>query len=221
MDTLYIALIGDIKDSKQLEDRYTIQVKLRKILEQINVEYEKDITSKFLITLGDEFQGLLNNGNNLLKIIQEIQMKIYPVKVRFGIGVGKISTMINPEMALGADGPGYYNARKAIEELKHNEKRKKVVLADIRIEMNSDKLIQSTLINTVFELMKAIETKWSERQREIIWDMMIHQDGQKNSALRLGITQSAVQKALASGRYYVYMKAIENLQKVLGETTND
>ena len=42
------------------------------------------------------------------------------MKLRFGIGVGEISTVINPEMALGADGPGYYNARKAIEDLKYN-----------------------------------------------------------------------------------------------------
>ena len=33
-------------------------------------------------------------------------------------------------MALGADGPGYYNARRAIELLKENEKKnKKVVIS--------------------------------------------------------------------------------------------
>ena len=221
MNTVYIALIGDIKESRCLENRFEIQMKMKRILEKINKDYEKDISSKFLITLGDEFQGLLNNGNNLLKIIQDIQIMLHPVKLRFGIGVGEISTVINPEMALGADGPGYYNARKAIEDLKYNEKRKKAVLADVRIEMNSNTSVQSMLINTIFELMKAIEIEWSERQREIIWDMIKHQDGQKNSAMRLGITQSAVQKALASARYYTYVKAIDNLEKVLGEITND
>ena len=79
MNTVYIALIADIKESRCLENRFEIQMKMKRILEKINTEYEKDISSKFLITLGDEFQGLLNNGNNLLKIIQDIQMMLHPV----------------------------------------------------------------------------------------------------------------------------------------------
>lgn len=31
--------------------------------------------------------------------------------MRFGIGIGSISTKINSEISIGADGPGYYKAR--------------------------------------------------------------------------------------------------------------
>lgn len=60
------------------------------------------------------------------------------VKIRFGIGVGDITTHINKEMPLGADGLGYYQARAAIEYLKQNEKRKQTNPADIRIEVDGD-----------------------------------------------------------------------------------
>ena len=55
---LYTAIIGDIKGSKKLKDRWEVQNKLRTVLEEINDAYREDIASVFSITLGDEFQRL-------------------------------------------------------------------------------------------------------------------------------------------------------------------
>lgn len=88
------------------------------MLTQINQKYKEQIASKFLITLGDEFQGLLLNGSQALTIVEELKRKMYPIEIRFGIGVGEITTKIDREKALGADGPSYYYARNAIEQLK-------------------------------------------------------------------------------------------------------
>lgn len=211
----FIAIIGDIRNSRELESRKEIQDKLNKTLKEINVKYEEDIESKFVITLGDEFQGLLSKGGQLLHVIQDIRMQLYPVEVRFGIGIGEITTDINTEMALGADGPGYYRARDAIEIIKANEKKNRTVVADIRLENDNEK--QKILINTIFELVRVIEQEWTERQREIIWNIWQYQDGQQKTAQRMGITQSAVHKALVKGNYYVYEKTLKNVGEVLGE----
>lgn len=216
-ETPFIAMIGDIRDSKKIEVRKEIQIKLKKVLDEINQKYKKEIMSKFIITLGDEFQGLLLSGKELLNIIEEIKINLYPVELRFGIGIGKITTDIDTEMALGADGPGYYKARESIEIMKENEKKNRTVISDIHLEKERDDQNQVLLINTVFELIKAIEQKWTERQREIIWDMLQYQDGQQKTAQRMGITQSAVHKALVKGNYYVYEKALKNVEHILGE----
>lgn len=213
----FTVVIGDIRDSRMLQSRKAVQDKLKNILGEINRKYDRLIASKFLITLGDEFQGVLSDTENVLKIIEEIRMSLYPVELRFGIGIGEITTDINTEMSLGADGPGYYKAREAIEIMKENEKKNKTVVSDIRLETqkNSDK--QVILINTIFELVKAIERRWTERQREIIWNMLQYQDGQQKVADRLGITQVTVHKALVKGNYYVYEKAMRNVGNLLGE----
>jgi hypothetical protein len=212
-----IAIIGDIRKSRLLPERKEVQDKLKMVLDEINLKYEGDISAKFLITLGDEFQGLLSNGKYALKIIQEIRMQLCPTEVRFGIGVGKITTEINTDMALGADGPGYYNARDAIEILKKNEKKNKAVLSDIRLAMEGENAKQTVLVNTIFELMKSMEQTWTGRQKEVIWDMLKNQDNQNNVANRLGISQSSVQKSLAKGHYYVYENAMKNVAGILGE----
>lgn len=211
----FIAIIGDIRNSRELDSRKKIQDKLNETLEEINIKYQDDIESKFVITLGDEFQGLLSSGKILLHVIQDIRMQMHPVEIRFGIGIGEITTDINTEMALGADGPGYYRAREAIETIKSNEKKKRTVVADIRLENDNEK--QKILINTIFELIRVIEQDWTERQREIIWNLLQYRDSQQGTALRMGITQSAVHKALTKGNYYVYEKALKNVEEFLGE----
>lgn len=215
----YLAIIGDIKKSRQLEERKKVQVQLNDVLTQINQKYKEQIASKFLITLGDEFQGLLLNGSQALTIVEELKRKMYPIEIRFGIGVGEITTKIDREKALGADGPSYYYARNAIEQLKKNENRSKRISADIRIEMSDES--RGILLNTIFELLKALEDTWTDRQREIIQDMLQHQDGQKNVADRFGIYQSAVQKVMVAGNYYTYENALENVQMTLEELWND
>lgn len=213
----HIAIIGDIKDSKKLNNRNEVQKKLIHVLDEINEKYKDDISSKFIVTLGDEFQGLLCNGANTMQILFEIERQMYPVKLRFGVGIGEISTDIIREMSIGADGPGYYNARKAIERLKSDEKRKQTNPADIRIEITDNNQASAILINTILTLMTAIKETWTDRQREIIWDMLEHQDSQSDVARRLSIKQPTVQKSLSKGKYFAYKEAFDTIEKALKE----
>ena len=136
----YYAIIGDIKRSKKIENRCEIQEKLKKILDNVNSIYNNDISAKFLITLGDEFQGLLEITAPILEIIKYIQREIYPIKLRFGVGIGNVSTLINHEAAIGADGPAFYAAREMIEFLREQEKKLKKQAADIQISVYEKKM---------------------------------------------------------------------------------
>lgn len=213
----YIAVIGDIKGSKKILDRNAVQLRLQDTLHMINETYEGDIASKFMVTLGDEFQGLLGKGSNAMYMISEIERRMYPVKIRFGIGVGAITTQINRDMAIGADGPGYYKAREAIEILRLDENKKQAAQADIRIAFEGENQREERLLNTIFELLTAIKEAWSERQREVISDMQKHQDGQIHAAVRLKVQQSTIQRILAKGNYYTYKEALNTIGMVLEE----
>jgi len=213
----YIAVIADIKGSKTIENREEVQKKLKKTLLNLNKKYSTFIASKFTITLGDEFQGLLFNGVKIIPIISEIEQEMYPITIRYGIGIGEITTQIDPDLAIGADGPGYYRAREALEFLKQIEKKKQAGKATIRIEAVEKQFPPIELINTIFTLLTAIKDSWTERQRETIWNMLNYQDSQIAVAERLGITQPSVQKNLVKGSYYEYKDALDVVQKILSE----
>ena len=213
----YIAIIGDIKGSKAIKNRKEVQENLAMVLNEINDHYSDEIASRFMITLGDEFQGLLLNGTSVMKIISRIEGRLDPVKLRFGIGVGEITTKINPYMAIGADGPGYHKARAAIEYLKENEKRKQSGVSDIRLELEGENQEPQIFINTIFGLMAALKASWTNRQREIIQDMLEHRNNQTETAKRLNIKQPTVSKVLVTGNYYAYEEAFDTIEKALGE----
>lgn len=216
----YYAIIGDIKRSKKIENRCEIQEKLKKILDNVNSIYNNDISAKFLITLGDEFQGLLEITAPILEIIKYIQREIYPIKLRFGVGIGNVSTLINHEAAIGADGPAFYAAREMIEFLREQEKKLKKQAADIQISVYEKKCFETEEINVMFSLLKIIEDSWTEKQRYTIWDMMIHQGSQKMCAERMDITQSTVARRLADGKYIIYQRTMEVIDEAIRRLGN-
>ena len=213
----YIAIIGDLKHSQQVENRGEMQKKLQDTLSRINRLYAEDIAAKFTITLGDEFQGLLSAGKSVLDILLDIEREMYPQQIRFGIGIGEITTEINPEIAIGADGPAYYMARKAIDFLKESESKNQVSRSYIRIEQEGEPHATVLLINTMLSLLTTLRDSWTDRQREVIWDLLVHKDSQSEAALRLDISQSSVQKNLTGGNYYAYAETRATIKSALSE----
>lgn len=200
----YIVIIGDIKKSKQISDRNCIQKKFESCLNEINANYKNDIAANFLITLGDEFQGVLSAGKNLFKIIDHIKSSIYPQKLRFGIGIGQISTDLN-NIALGSDGPAYYAARRSIEYLHQLEKTEKLKTQDIYVDIYNSYNSIVDEINMFLKLSYLIEYSWNDKQRNT-YKMLNRYPKQIDCAKALGVTQSAVAKRLASGNYKTYQE---------------
>lgn len=220
----YIAIIGDIKNSKIITNRNQVQEKLNIVLKYINETYYTDIEARFIITLGDEFQGLLKNFDHILDITQYIQREMYPVNLRFGIGVGKIYTKIFYEAAIGADGPAYYAAREMVKQLREQEKKLKKQAADIQVSIYNTENFEIVKINTILKLIKILENGWSEKQRFTIWDIEINGGSQKECAKRLGTTQSTIARRLADGNYLTYEHVKNVASKALiqlGEIQSD
>ena len=211
---MYFAVIGDIKNSRKIKDRFQVQEQLQQILEEINSEFDNYIAAKFIVTLGDEFQGLLNSTQPIITIIERIMLKMYPVKIRFGIGFGGISTKINPEMALGADGTAYYHARNMINEIKKNQKGRMSAQTSVKISADGNVSVVA-LANNTFSLWHLIQEKWTQKQVRLILETVICENNQREVARRLGIVQSTVQRGLKSSGYYSYLHTKRALEEVL------
>jgi hypothetical protein len=217
----YVAIIGDIIQSKKLDNRKDSQIKLQDVLNSINKKYVKDIASNFMITLGDEFQGLLKCGENTINIISEIELEMYPVQIRFGIGTGEITTNINRDFPIGSDGPAYHNARKMIESLKNMEKKIKAGYSNIMIATQGDNSSADMLLNSIFSLCATIKKKWTKRQREIVFAYIKSENSQIKAAEKLEIKQSSVNKGLSGAEYYSYKNALDIISTVLSEIKAD
>lgn len=213
---MYFAIIGDIINSKKLSNRTEIQEKLDYILEQINIDYSDDIAANFLITLGDEFQGLLLSSKYLFEIIDKIKFYMYPIIIRFGVGIGNIDTKIKKEMALGADGPAYHHARKMIDEIKFSNKSNSKISdsTNIKIKATDEDIIVS-LINNNLCLCSFIESKWTDKQRVLIQKVIFSIKTQREIAKEFELVQSSVQRRLKHSGYYDYIHVKQNINNIL------
>lgn len=211
---MYIAVIGDLVRSRQLAGRDDVQNQLKKILVEINETYEDELASSFIITLGDEFQGLLQAPGSLLRILFEIKEELYPVKVRFGVGLGKITTEIDPSQSLGADGPAYHAARAMINEVKREEKGKRARTTDIMVGRTvQDEAL--TAVNAGLTLMHFMEESWTDKQRENISDSILRGLNQSEIAEMRGLYQSTIHRSLVSAGFYEYEQAFRDFQLLI------
>lgn len=211
---LYIAIIADIIGSKSISDRNDVQRQLEKVLEQVNTTYRYAIASQFIITLGDEFQGVLHDGSAVMRILDRIQREMYPVTFRFGIGVGSLSVPLQTHTSLGSDGSAFHLARASIEGVQALESKKAESKTNMLIGIEDNENI-TALLNTIFKLTWALQASWTLRQREVIGTLQQYNETQTEIAKRLGIVQSSVQKSLTSSQYYAYKEATGTVSHTL------
>lgn len=207
----YISIVGEVVDTKE----HTKE--LNEALREMNRKYEATMKAKFMATINHEFQGIVCKGDSLLPILFDLKNRLYPLRVRIGIGIGEIEEESLSEWSITVKGAGYEKAREALEDLRMRKKRKQVGHADVRAAMCEDSSERMNLINTILMLLTTIEDGWSDRQREIISLMMRRKEKQTDVAKKLGITQSTVQKSLTAGNYYVYEEAFQALNRVFSE----
>jgi DNA-binding CsgD family transcriptional regulator len=112
----YIAIIGDMVNSRDFTraQRARIQIRFTGLVEKFNHRFQSSLRSQFVVTLGDEFQGLMKDPSVITDIIWDLEQRRELPQFRVGIGFGQIDTKI-PDKAINLDGPAFHNARAAIE----------------------------------------------------------------------------------------------------------
>ena len=203
--TTYCAIIGDINSSRSLPDRAKVQRKFTAALGKINKEFRGSIASGFLVTLGDEFQGLLTAPGESYDLIRRFEDLMEPVRFAFGVGVGTLSTPLKREKALGMDGEAFHRARKALGEAKRRRRT-------ICYSLGSDR---DNVVNALVALMDRQWLRLTLRQRQIM--RLLNEQSAKDVARRLRITVQAISKAKHSGAMTELEEASAALRRILGE----
>jgi len=201
-EEIYLAVIADVVRSRTIIDRGAFQKQLARAIASINKSYARTIASKFVLTVGDEFQGLLTNADQIVEILASFRSAIHPVELRVGIGVGRISTPLRPE-ALGMDGACFHHARAALERAASRETPVEVEAGTLR-----------ELFSIYAVLYGALRGLWTERQRQVIDLAMSGLEG-KAIASRLSISPPAVTQHLNAARWNAMEEATRDWQRAL------
>ena len=205
----FLAVIGDLRRSREDRERLRTQTLLERALKEVNATFAGNLSSRFIITLGDEFQGLLRMPSGIFDVIREIDRILEGLPLRYGLGWGALSTDLR-EQALGMDGPCFHRAREAMGIAK--QKGESVVVAGFGRE-------QDEAINRVLFLMNSVKRRWKPAQAETV-RLMRTGRMQKEVARLRGVSTSVVSETLKAAQYRK-LHGAESAVKILMELFAD
>jgi len=209
----YLAVIGDIRASREHEGRAALQRTLVAGLESVNREFAEALAARFVVTLGDEFQGLLGEAGPAVEVLMALDNVLRGVPLRYALGWGTLSTPLREE-AVGIDGPCFHRAREAMV-LAKKEDRDIVVSGFGR---------DDGTLNALFSLVGVIRSGWKPVQRETVEAVRRAATSREVAAAR-GVAESTVSKALRAAHYRPVLAGEQAIADIMrrygGESTPD
>lgn len=156
-----VVIIADVRGSRQMaqDERYEGQLFLKSAIIQVNEEFSDVLEAPFMITRGDEFQGVLRDLEHAFIAMLEFERLLFPLQLRYGIGRGMIQKM-GSKIPIEMDGPAFHRANEALNDVK-----KKKHFMHCHIESTNTNL----MVNTILSLLGAIKGRWNEVAFERYW----------------------------------------------------
>jgi len=185
-------IIGDIKKSRSVRNWSEVVTRLGGTLRDVNGEFSDDILVHFRLTVGDEFQGALNNPGNAYRTYLRIKHRL-PVDFYWGIGIGGVEKPLSEE--IGMRGTAFYRARDAVQLCKRKNREIMIISAETVGRMDR-------IANTLFYFLQSLEGSWTKRQREVIDHLRAHPDyTYEQLASNFGISKQAVYRILKAANW--------------------
>jgi hypothetical protein len=192
----YAAVIGDLIGSRGLPDRAAVQSRVEEALAATNERWGDELAALFVVTLGDEYQGLLARPDHALEIVAFLEGRLEGVRARYGIGYGTLTTPLRTT-AIGMDGPCFHRAREAVQRGKRDDRW--VTVAGFGTELDE-------LLNGVLRLMGAVRWEWTDVQAETVFAARVAAE-RKAVAQARGVSGATVSKALKAALYEPFSEA--------------
>lgn len=146
-----IATIIDIVASRDVEssERKEMDEKIRSLLEEVESRFRKYSRARPSLTQGDSIELLVDSWQPIVFLFHRLLMR--EIRFRVGLGTGKI--VIKKEDADECDGPAFWNAREALDEIKQTKYMARSAGFKIGKDSSEDEtnmLIHSVLFLTTF-----------------------------------------------------------------------
>ena len=204
-----VTVIGDLVGSRRSEDRTAMHERFALAVAGVNEAYAPPVPLR--IGLGDEFQGIFASLGDAVAATLRLRMALLPhVDVRQGIGSGRV--VVLAEEPRVEDGPGWWAARSAIEEVEAYER--KAALRAVRtayVAAEGEHGPDPALVNAALMTRDQVVSGLSQRSMSVLRGLL---QGRQQQAIAadLGISPSAVSQRIRADGIGVVLAADEMLR---------
>ncbi|WP_454762217.1 SatD family protein [Caulobacter segnis] len=193
----YYVVMGDLVRSEQSTSTERLHRDFNLAVDAANIAYGSALSSPLTITLGDEFQGLVQDLTAALAIVRQVRWRLLNngVRCRFVIGLVNLATPLNPNRAWNMMGPGLATARETLEQKRDPNA--------YRFSLPDQPTLQ-ILMDGVGRALTDIEEGWTERQREVLLASFNQDDGAAALAERFKVRESVFYKIRRAAKFDLY-----------------
>lgn len=192
----YLAVIGDLRRSRALTARAAVQQRLETGLARVNRVLADELSAAFVVTLGDEFQGLLRRPEAAMPALALLEEELADLPVRYAFGWGALATRLRPE-AVGMDGPCFHAARAALDLAKREQRW-------VAVRGFGER--HDAVLNGILRLLGEVRTRWTRTQAATVRGMR-RAHTQREVAAQRGVSESTISKALKGAMYDATVEA--------------
>lgn len=200
-------LTGDIINSKEINDKSH----LISVLKEIFIDNQNlfSFQNPFEIFRGDSFQAILKKPNDALRVCLLIKSGLIAKSpenqlwdARISIGISTVDfTNIDVKIA---NGKAFELSGEGLDAIKQK---------DVGLAILTDRKQLNSTLETINTLTDTILKRWRKNAAEVVYLSLLYKFTQKEIALKLNISQSAVQQRFASAHFdavYSYIRYFEN-----------
>lgn len=205
----WAAVIGDVVGSRQATSRSRLQHRLDQALAAVNVAMRP--VQPLTPTLGDEFQGMFARIEDAVDASLRLRLELVgKVDVRIGIGWGTLRTQDPKRTPFGQDGPCWWRARDALQELARTERSNQ--------EPNSLQTVcrtgtvQEPAFNAILVLRDQILFGIDEHDATIL-RLLIDGASQQDAASQLRVNKSSVSRRMQSHGLAALLRSRDHLAR--------
>ena len=204
-----IAVIADMVKSRELSrtQRPEVQATFSEFITSLNHKYRSSIIARFVVTLGDEFQGLLSDARILPDLLWDMHYKFDMRQLRVGIGFGTVDTPIGKN-AINIDGPALHHARNATDIAK-----KEKLLGGV---FDGFGPTSDSAFNGFARLLQHHRARLKPQQRKVI-ELLRQSLTQAAIANELGISRQAVSHYAGAAGWEAYREGEQGWRALLSE----
>lgn len=203
---IYAVITADLVESRHLANRADAQERLAHLVERLNVRLRENLAAPFMVTLGDEIQGMLGDPGRVPAAVVGIHEFFHPREVSIGIGVGGLATGLVRRVT-EMDGLAFTRSRSAVERAK--QKRREVV-----VQTGDDR--RDGTLNAVYSLLGGIMAAWTRTQWQRV--NLYRELGTIEAVARaLGVAKQSVSKSLRHTLWLRVLEAEAHLPSILSD----
>lgn len=183
-------VVGDVIESRDLEDRSAFRQVLTDALAEANEAVDDGVAAPFATLKGvDEIAGVLETPIGSYRAIRTLVEAIHPAAIRFAVVWGDVDVGIHERDVARQDGPAFHRADELLETIAREDRYVEVVVPGVPGPY-------VTTIGNQMDLLCIRKSEWTARQAEVVRE---YRDAESMAATaeRLDVAVQTISKSLA------------------------